>query len=129
MAKLEVLRNIVNEKKTNQMQNSFELINKYKKSFIWLVIIIIMFWYVGIRPEIRVSDLKENGKQIKAYLYDVKDVGSKGTIRGLYRFKINNNLYEGFYDNDKLVKYDSIDIMYLPDNPERNQAKQFLEDY
>jgi hypothetical protein len=111
------------------MENSLELISKYKKSFIWLVIILLMFWYVGIRPEIRISDLKENGKQAKAYLYEVKGVGSKGTIRGFYRFEINNNLYEGFYDNDRLAKYDSIDIIYLPDNPERNQAKQFIEDY
>lgn len=111
------------------MGNSLELISKYKKSFIWLAIILLMFWYIGIRPEIRISNLKENGKQTKAYLYEVKGVGAKGTIRGFYRFEINNNLYEGFYDNDKLMKYDSIDIIYLPDNPERNQAKQFVEDY
>jgi len=42
---------------------------------------------------------------------------------------VNDNLYEGFYDNDELVKFDSIEIIYLPDNPEKNQAKQFVEDY
>lgn len=112
-----------------KLRNNLELINRYKRSFTWLVIILLMFWYVGIRPEIIISDLKENGKQIKAYLYEVKRVGSKGTIRGFYRFKINNILYEGFYDNDKLEKYDSIDIIYLPENPERNQVKRFVEDY
>ena len=111
------------------MEINLNLLNRYKSKIVWTVIILLMFWYLGIRPEIRISKLKENGKQTKAYLYEVKGVGSKGTIRGFYRFEINNNLYEGFYDNDKLVKFDSIDIIYLPDNPERNQAKKFVEDY
>ena len=88
-----------------------------------------MFWYVGIRPEMRISELQKNGKQVRGYLYEVKGVGSKGTIRGFYKFQVNNNVYEGFYDNDELVKYDNIEIIYLPDNPEKNQAKQFVEDY
>lgn len=111
------------------MEINLKLLNRYKSRIIWTVIILLMFWYLGIRPEMRISELRNDGKQTKAYLYEVKGVGSKGTIRGFYRFEINNNLYEGFYDNDKLVKYDSIDIIYLPDNPERNQAKKFVEDY
>lgn len=95
----------------------------------WMAIALLMIWYLGIRPEIRISELKVRGKQTKAYLYEVKGVGSKGTTRGFYRFKINNNYYEGFYDNDELIKHDSIDIIYLPDNPERNQAKKFIKDY
>jgi hypothetical protein len=104
-------------------------INRYKSSLIWIVIILLLFWYIGIRPEIRISELKKNGKQVTGYLYEVKGVGSKGTIRGFYKFRVNDNLYEGFYDNDELVKYDSIEIIYLPENPELNQAKQFVEDY
>jgi hypothetical protein len=111
------------------MEINLKILNRYKSRIIWTVIILLMFWYLGIRPEMRISELRNDGKQTKAYLYEVKGVGSKGTIRGFYRFEINNNLYEGFYDNDKLMKYDSIDIIYLPDNPERNQAKQFVEDY
>lgn len=106
-----------------------KFIYKYKNSLIWFVIILLMIWYLGIRPETRISELKENGKQTKAYLYEVMSVGSKGTIRGFYRFEINNNLYEGFYDNDELVKSDSIDVIYLPHNPEHNQAKQFVDEY
>ena len=108
---------------------NFKLINRYKSSLIWIVIILLMFWYIGFRPEIRISELKKNGKQVTGYLYEVKGVGSKGTIRGFYKFRVNDNLYEGFYDNDELVKFDSIKIIYLPDNPEINQAKQFVEDY
>lgn len=108
---------------------NFKLINRYKSSLIWIVIILLMFWYIGIRPEIRISELKKKGKQVTGYLYEVKGVGSKGTIRGFYKFRVNDNLYEGFYDNDELVKFDNIEIIYLPENPEMNQAKQFVEDY
>lgn len=106
-----------------------KFLNRHKSNLIWIAIILLIFWYIGIRPELRISELRNDGKQTKAYLYKVKGVGSKGTIRGFYRFVINNNLYEGFYDNDELIKYDSIDIIYLPDNPKRNQAKKFVEDY
>lgn len=111
------------------MEINLKILNRYKSKIIWTVIILLMFWYLGIRPEMRISELRNDGKQTKAFLYEIKGVGSKGTIRGFYRFEINNSLYEGFYDNDKLMKYDSIDIIYFPDNPERNQAKQFVEDY
>jgi len=111
------------------MEINLNLLIRYKSRIVWTVIVLLMFWYLGIGPEMRISELRNDGKQTNAYLYEVKGVGSKGTIRGFYRFEINNNLYEGFYDNDKLMKYDSIDIIYLPDNPERNQAKQFVKDY
>lgn len=111
------------------MEINLKILNCYKSRMIWTVIILLIFWYLGIRPEMRISELRNHGKQAKAYLFEVKGVGSKGTIRGFYRFKVKNNLYEGFYDNDNLKISDSIDIIYLPDNPERNQAKQFVEDY
>nr|WP_315148465.1 hypothetical protein [uncultured Flavobacterium sp.] len=85
--------------------------------------------YISIRNNNNISQLQKNGKQVTGYLYEVKGVGSKGTIRGFYKFRVNDNLYEGFYDNDELVKYNSIEIIYLPENPEMNQAKQFVEDY
>lgn len=110
------------------MENKSSFVNKIKANFV-LILFICFIIFLIIRNNNNNNELQENGKQTKAYLYEVKGVGSKGTIRGFYRFEINNNLYEGFYDNDKLVKYDSIDIIYLPDNPERNQAKQFVEDY
>jgi hypothetical protein len=111
------------------MTNNLFFIKKHKNSLIWIPLVLLMIWYLGVRPEIRISELRNDGKQIKAFLYEVKGIGSKGTIRGFYRFEINNNLYEGFYDNDNLKKHDSIDVLYLSNNPEKNQAKQFVEDY
>ncbi len=110
------------------MENKSSFVNRIKANFV-LTLFICFIVFLVLRNNYNNDELQENGKQAKAYLYKVKGVGSKGTIRGFYRFEINNNYYEGFYDNDKLKEHDSIDIIYLPDNPERNQAKQFLEDY
>ena len=110
------------------MKTKTSFVNRIKSNFV-LILFIFFIIFLVLRNNNNNDELQKKGKQAKAYLYKVKGVGSKGTIRGFYRFEINNNLYEGFYDNDKLVKYDSIDIIYLPDNPERNQAKKFVEDY
>lgn len=104
------------------------MMTSIKKYWQWIFLVCLVFYFI-VRNNGNVNELKENGKQAKAYLYKVKGVGSKGTIRGFYKFEINNNLYEGFYDNDNLKEHDSIDIIYFPDNPERNQAKKFVEDY
>ena len=110
------------------MNNKPSFLSVIKNYYLWILIVLFMV-YISIRNNYNISQLQKNGKQATGYLYEVKGVGSKGTIRGFYKFRVNNNLYEGFYDNDELVKYDSIEIIYLPDNPEKNQAKQFVQDY
>ena len=99
-----------------------------KDNYVLILFILFIFFFV-IRNNNNISELKKRGKQAIGYLYEVKGVGSKGTIRGFYKFRVNNNLSEGFYDNDELVKFDNIEIIYLSENPEKNQAKQFVEDY
>ena len=117
-------------KKTDKklIKNEFSFFNKIKSHYLWILLILFLV-YVSIRNNNNISILQKNGKQVTGYLYEVKGVGSKGTIRGFYKFEVNNNYYEGFYDSDELVKYDSIEIIYLPENPETNQAKKFVEDY
>ena len=112
----------------NLIKNDFSFFNKIKSHYLWILLILFLV-YVSIRNNNNISTLQKNGKQVTGYFYEVKSVGSKGTIRGFYKFEVNKNYYEGFYDNDELVKYDSIEIIYLPENPETNQAKQFVEDY
>lgn len=119
---------MLKEKKRNSIGNKLSFLNKIKNYYLVILLILFMI-YISIRNSNNINQLQKNGKQVIGYLYEVKGVGSKGTIRGFYKFKVNNNVYEGFYDNDKLVKYDDIEIIYLPDNPELNQAKQFVEDY
>lgn len=117
-------------KKQNKkvIKNESSLFNFIKDYYLWLLLILFII-FISIRNNNNISQLQNNGKQVTGYLYEVKGVGSKGTIRGFYKFQVNKNYYEGFYDNDELVKYDTIEIIYLPANPELNQAKQFVEDY
>lgn len=110
------------------METRFSLINRFKGNFV-LILFILFIIFLVVRNNDNNDELNKNGKKTRAFLYKVKRVGSKGTIRGFYRFEINNILYEGFYDNDNLKENDSIDIIYLSDNPERNQAKQFVKDF
>lgn len=110
------------------IKNESSFLSIIKNYYLWILIVLFMV-YISIRNNNNISQLQKKGKQVTGYLYEVKGVGSKGTIRGFYKFEVNNNFYEGFYDNDDLVKYDKIDIIYLPENPEMNQAKQFVEDY
>ena len=110
------------------MDAKSSIANRIKGNFV-LILFICFIIFLVLRNNNNNDELQKKGKHAKAYLYKVKGVGSKGTIRGFYRFKINNNYYVGFFDNDNLKEHDSINIIYLPDNPECNQAKQFVKDY
>jgi len=115
-------------KKKTISKPPFFIIRHWKTIF-WLIIISIFLWFCIIIPRKEIHELTENGKQVKGYLYEVKTVGSKGTIRGFYRFKVSNSIYEGFYDNDTLKRFDSIEIIFSPIDPEVNRAKKFVEDW
>ena len=65
------------------------MVNIIKKYWQWIFLVCLVFYFI-VRNNRNVNELKENGKQTKAYLHEVKGVGSKGTIRGFYRFEINN---------------------------------------
>jgi len=46
------------------MRFNLKLLNRYKSSLILILIMLLMLWYVGIRPEVRISELQKNGKQV-----------------------------------------------------------------
>lgn len=58
-----------------------------------------------------------------------KLVGSKGTIRCFYKFNVNSKEYEGFDDTNEFKAYQTINIIYLPDDPEINRSERFLKNY
>ena len=95
----------------------------------WIIISLIAVWLLFIRPEVNIRNLRNNGQETKGIIYSKKGVGSKGTIRCFYRFEINGRTYEGFYDNEKLNQWDSLEIIYYISDPSLNQAKQFVDDY
>lgn len=104
------------------------MVVKIKKYWLWISLVCLTIFLI-IRNNSNINDLKVNGKQTKAFFYEVKSVGSKGTIRGFYRFEVEGSFYNGFYDDDNLKKYDSIDVIYLPNDPNKNQAKPFVDNY
>lgn len=102
--------------------------SKFYHNLAWILLLVFIV-YTSINNNSNINKLKNKGKLTKAYLYEVKGVGSKGTIRGFYKFKVDNNVYEGFYDNDNLKKYDSIEVLYYINDPNINQTKKFVSDY
>ncbi len=103
-------------------------IDKVKGNYIFILFIGVIIFFL-IRNNYSISEFEKNGERVKGYVYDVKGVGSKGTIRAFYRFTIGDDIYQGFYDNDKVKKNDSIYIIYLPENPGENRAKEFIDNY
>jgi hypothetical protein len=105
-----------------------KLFSKLLSNLSWIILLGLIIYFT-IRNNSNIDKLKSESVLTKAYLFEVKGVGSKGTIRGFYRFKVNNNYFEGFYDNDNLKKYDSIDILYYINDPKINQAQKFVLEY
>lgn len=95
-------------------------------SIIVLISVIIFF---EIKNNYEITILRQSGILTKGFIYEKKSVGSKGTIRSFYRFYVNDIYYEGFDDNEDLTKYDSILVIYNPENPELNRTKEFVEEY
>ena len=100
-----------------------------KTKIFWSIIILLIVWCLLVRPELNIYKLRNYGQQINGVIYQKKGVGSKGTIRCFYNFMVDDLIYEGFYDNDKYNKGDSLEIIYYKKDPRLNQAKQFVEDY
>lgn len=94
-----------------------------------IILFIGIIIFFSLKNNNEIGELKQKGKKTKALIYDKKSVGSKGTIRSFYRFKVNENYYEGFDDNENLVKFDSIVIIYAENNPELNRSKEFVDNY
>lgn len=99
------------------------------RKLIWLSLALVGIWLLFIRPELNISKLKSYGVETKAIVYRKSAVGSKGTIRCFYKFMVQGNEYEGFYDNEKINQGDSIVIVYYAKEPSLNQSKQFVLNY
>jgi hypothetical protein len=110
-------------------QNLKNSIIKISKKYFYIFIPLTVIIFFVIRNNHLISNLKENGKTTKAFIYQKKSVGSKGTIRSFYRFKVNESHYEGYDDNENLMKFDSIIIIYLENNPKSNRSKEFVDNY
>ncbi|WP_310560109.1 hypothetical protein [Flavobacterium sp.] len=76
---------MVKRKDKKLINNNSPFFDKIKNHYLWILLVLFLI-YISIRNNNNISELKINGKQVTGYLYEVKEVGSKGTIRGFYKF-------------------------------------------
>ncbi len=93
------------------------------------ILLLVVFLALVFRNNNNISKLRNDGNEVKGLIYKKSEVGSKGTIRCFYNFEVECQIYEGFYDNNNLNQWDSIEIIYYIKDPSLNQAKQFVLDY
>lgn len=97
----------------------------FRKKFHFIHILLIMlaiyFLTYSITGTVNRKKLAENGEIAQGYVYDIISKGSKGVKDYKYRFKVNGRTYYGFDIYVKKEIGDSVQIMYLPDNPNENK--------
>lgn len=95
---------------------------------LWVVLILALSLVI-FRNNLNIQKLRSEGIETKGRIYRKSSVGSKGTTRCFYDFEVNGKSYEGFYDNSKLNQWDILEIIYYKNDPNLNQAKQFVLDF
>ena len=93
---------------------------------LFVLVAVYFVWHVtGISLENR--DIKKNGQIIMGVIDDTRKVGGKGIRRCSYHFTIEDKRFEGSIDDDYLKVGDSIEIMYLNNNPTKNRPTKFFK--
>lgn len=130
-------RKMKKNNKTKPKTSFFKKLSKW-----WLVILFLGYFIYTIGEQSLINyKLNHYGKCTKAVVYDRYFVGSKGTVRTKYKFKLNNNTYTGtsssddkfrqtdkfFVTEDDLVTGDTIVVVYLESNPDINRSNYIVE--
>lgn len=107
---------------------SFILWSK-KIHFIHIVFILVFLYFVWHVTYMSIENraIEKKGRVIIGVIDDTRKVGGKGIRRCTYHFLVNNKIYEGRVDDDYLNIGDSVEIMFLPDNPSKNRTTKFFE--
>ena len=91
-----------------------------------LVLVVVYFvWHVA-GNSLENRDIKKNGQIIMGVIDDTRKVGGKGIRRCSYHFTTEDKRFEGSIDDDYLKVGDSIEIMYLNNNPSKNRPTKFF---
>lgn len=109
-------------------EGSYLILWSRKVSIFWIffALLVIHFLYVSIGKTIDNSELQKKGIVTNATITDVRKVGSKGIIRCSYTFEVNSFVYSGSVDDDYKLG-DTIQVLYLMENPAINRDRNFLK--
>jgi len=100
-----------------------------KIHFIHIVLILTFLYFVWHVTYMSIENrtIEKNGRAIIGVIDDTRKVGGKGIRRCTYHFFVDNKIYEGRVDDDYLNIGDSIEIVFLPNNPSKNRTTNFFE--
>lgn len=94
-----------------------------RKVFIIGALITIVTFFI-VKVEIENICLYNKGVEARAYVYKLRSL--KTGSRSVYEFKVSNERYTGEDLNSKLG--DSIQVVYLPQNPKINRNAKVLDE-
>jgi uncharacterized protein YneF (UPF0154 family) len=101
-----------------------------KKVIAIILFIAICCWlvYKSFEQTLLNSRLKSENNKIRAVVTNKYKVGSKGTIQIDYSFTLSGKIYSGQATNKRHNIGDSLDILYLKENPELNKSYSFIQE-
>lgn len=112
---------------TCRFQKGEKATERYNKTKLNLIKISIIVWCFTLFPVVKIEleniILYKQGQVTKALVYRHTSKGRRGV--SLYEFRISSIKYTG-HDGDSNVG-DSIEVVYLPKNPEINRNAEMLE--
>ena len=84
--------------------------------------------YLLLEVTIKRWRLAKSGTVTKAFVYDSKKVGRKGTINYYFSYKVGQNIMRGDNASRSFIVGDSVFIMYDQSDPEKFWPLSRLED-
>ena len=96
------------------------------KNYISLILFGLLICYAqykGCAADKQRELLRKEGLGARAFVYDSYKIGSKGDVENKFFFAWNKHIYYGSCLSADITKGDSIDILFLPKNPEISRLK------
>lgn len=123
--------NLLNTNKQTFNQEKLIAENWIKRHWLYLALIIVVIWFLrrSIFITIENYQLAKSGQLTKAIVTDRKWESSsyRNSDGFFYVFKLGSFNYEGNTFDEDIKPNDSIDIIYLPNNPSVNRPLDFIK--
>jgi hypothetical protein len=103
---------------------------EFKKIIAIILFIAICCWlfYESFEQTLLNRRLKSENNKVRSVVTNRYKVGAKGTIQIDYSFTLNGKIYIGQATNERFNIGDSLDVLYLKENPELNRSYGFIHE-